>query len=113
MPEPTNTKPNTSVETKPRGANRSTKVAGKLKVLPEQPEHLPVISTKSTGEVSRIKDHPESPGTAGDSDDGDIDENEESQEDIEVQVFFEIVHHSLFIRSSVPTIGLQPDLTDS
>lgn len=113
MPDPTNTKPNISVETKPRGANRSTKVAGKLKVLPEQPEHLPVITTKSTGEVSRIKDHPESPGTAGDSDDGDIDENEESQEDIEVHVFFGIVHHSLLMHFSVPTTGLQPDIIDS
>lgn len=90
MPDPTNTKPNASLETKPRGANRSTKVAGKLKVLPEQPEHLPVISTKSTGEVSRIKDHPESPGTAGDSDDGDIDENEDSQSQEDIEVYNQI-----------------------
>lgn len=33
-------------DTKARGANRSTKVAGKLKVLPEHPEPAPVPTAK-------------------------------------------------------------------
>jgi hypothetical protein len=64
---------------KPRGANRSTKVAGKLKVLPEQPEHFPIPSTST----NPTKDY-ESVGTTGDSEDGDVEESEESQEDVEV-----------------------------
>ncbi|KAF8218513.1 DUF155-domain-containing protein [Tricholoma matsutake] len=61
-------------ETKTRGANRSTKVAGKLKVLPEQPE-LPGLQKEREGS-----------GTTGDSDDGDVDEAEdEEQEDVEVR----------------------------
>jgi hypothetical protein len=68
-------------ETKPRGANRSTKVAGKLKVLPEQPEP-PGLHRESS------KEREESVGTVGDSDDGDVDEAEdEEQEDVEVRVF--------------------------
>jgi hypothetical protein len=67
-------------ETKTRGANRSTKVAGKLKVLPEQPEH-PGLHRESS------KEREESVGTTGDSDDGDVDEAEdEEQEDVEVGV---------------------------
>ncbi|RDB30530.1 Sporulation protein RMD1 [Hypsizygus marmoreus] len=66
-----------SLEPKSRGANRSTKGAGKLKVLPEQPD-LPALR----GESPRERD--ESTGTAGDSDDGDIDENDDEQEDVEV-----------------------------
>ena len=63
-------------ETKSRGANRSTKVAGKLKVLPEQPE----LHRESS------KEREESVGTTGDSDDGDVDEAEdEDQEDVEVR----------------------------
>ncbi|TFK41616.1 DUF155-domain-containing protein [Crucibulum laeve] len=72
------------LEPKTRGANRSTKVAGKLKVLPEQPEHLPVIGTKGTAHAGPPRDSPESTGTTGDSEDGDIDENEDEQEDVEV-----------------------------
>jgi len=74
-------------ETKIRGANRSTKVAGKLKVLPEQPE-LPGLHRESS------KEREESVGTTGDSDDGDVDEYEdEEQEDVEVRVLH--VHFTL------------------
>ncbi|KAG6831154.1 hypothetical protein H0H87_006084 [Tephrocybe sp. NHM501043] len=66
-----------NVEPKIRGANRSTKATGKLKVLPEQPELLSL-----RGESP--KEREESVGTGGDSDDGDVDENSEEQEDIEV-----------------------------
>lgn len=70
-------------EAKPRGANRSTKVAGKLKVLPEQPETLPLLGEK----VSRPRDrkpreHPSSSGTTGDSDDGDVEESDDSQTEV-------------------------------
>lgn len=67
-----------STEPKTRGANRSTKAAGKLKVLPEQPD-LPTLR----GESPNPKEREESTGTGGDSDDGDVDENEE---DVEVRV---------------------------
>ncbi len=72
-------------DTKPRGANRSTKVAGKLKVLPEQPEDLQ-IGGKSPAHIFKPpKDHTESAGNTGDSDDGDVEENDDSQEyDVEV-----------------------------
>lgn len=85
MSEPPNNK-NTpkSTDTKPRGANRSTKVAGKLKVLPEQPEDLPVLPSKPFSKPPR--EHAESAGTTGDSDDGDVEENDDSQEyDAEVR----------------------------
>ncbi|KAG6865441.1 hypothetical protein C0991_002517 [Blastosporella zonata] len=66
-----------NLEPKIRGANRSTKATGKLKVLPEQPD-IPSLRGESP------KDREESVGTGGDSDDGDVDENSEEQEDIEV-----------------------------
>lgn len=74
-------------ESKPRGANRSTKVAGKLKVLPEQPEDLGIIGGKSPARIFKPpKDYPESSGITGDSDDGDVEENDDSQEtDVEVR----------------------------
>jgi uncharacterized Rmd1/YagE family protein len=79
MSEPLNNKKNPkATDTKPRGANRSTKVAGKLKVLPEQPEDLPVLPSKPFNKPPR--DHAESAGTTGDSDDGDVEENDDSQE---------------------------------
>ncbi|KAF8970219.1 hypothetical protein BDZ97DRAFT_1792500 [Flammula alnicola] len=88
MPEPLTSRanPKSSSESKPRGANRSTKVAGKLKVLPEQPEDLPILGGKSPARIFKPpKDHAESAGTTGDSDDGDIEENDGSQEyDVEV-----------------------------
>jgi len=69
-------------DVKPRGANRSTKVAGKLKVLPEQPESLPVLNTKPPAIHDKPpRDHAGSPGTTGDSDEGDVEENDESQEE--------------------------------
>lgn len=70
------------MDSKPRGANRSTKVAGKLKVLPEQPENLPILSANLKTPSKPTKDY-ESVGTTGDSEDGDIEESEESG-DVEV-----------------------------
>lgn len=63
-------------EHKARGANRSTKVAGKLKVLPEQPD--PPLGRNPS------KERDESAGTTGDSEEGDIDENDDEVEDVEV-----------------------------
>ena len=74
-------------EPKARGANRSTKVAGKLKVLPEQPElaipkdnlrHEPTVSAPPR------RDEGEGSATAGDSEDEDADE-EIDTEDVEVR----------------------------
>ncbi|KAG1819375.1 DUF155-domain-containing protein, partial [Suillus variegatus] len=62
-------------EPKTRGANRSTKVAGKLKVLPDQP----TSSTQS--KILPRPDAEESLGTTGDTDDGDDEDEDESVED--------------------------------
>lgn len=81
-----------SSETKPRGANRSTKVAGKLKVLPEQPDPAPRNLDLPGPPKSGDKGGNVSGGgaTTGDSDEGDIDEDEEEEEgqDAEVCVRF-------------------------
>lgn len=68
--------PSTSqMEPKIRGANRSTKTTGKLKVLPDQPT-TPGPATGPTPELD------ESPNVTGDTDEGD-DEEEEADEDDE------------------------------
>ncbi|KAK0232377.1 hypothetical protein EDD85DRAFT_775059 [Armillaria nabsnona] len=82
MPEPSVSKQAQALsEPKARGANRSTKVAGKLKVLPEQPE--PIVAD---GPVLPKAD--ESVGTTGDSDEGDIESD--SSEPGEVEVYNQI-----------------------
>jgi hypothetical protein len=83
------------LDSKPRGANRSTKVAGKLKVLPEQPENLPILGAK-TPTTKPTKDY-ESVGTTGDSEDGDI---EESEGDVEVcrYIFLHITPFNLLLQ---------------
>ena len=83
------------LDSKPRGANRSTKVVGKLKVLPEQPENLPILGAE-TLTTKPTKDY-ESVGTTGDSEDGDIEESEESEEDVEVcRDYFYIILRSIY-----------------
>ena len=82
MPEQHTTAKAPLLDSKPRGANRSTKVAGKLKVLPEQPENLPILGAKTL--ITKPTNDYESVGTTGDSEDGDIEESEESQGDVEV-----------------------------
>ncbi|PFH47086.1 hypothetical protein AMATHDRAFT_77367 [Amanita thiersii Skay4041] len=88
------------LDTKARGANRSTKVAGKLKVLPEQPEsdalspvrrrnELPAAATKlQTAEAP--KEQYECVATGGDSDDADVDEDEDELEEEEQDVYNQI-----------------------
>lgn len=80
-------------ENKPRGANRSTKVAGKLKVLPDQPD----VPSKALNEVPKpptttvTEDNAQAP-TITDSDEEEVDEDEpeeqeeEEEEDAEVRV---------------------------
>ncbi|GJE93750.1 DUF155-domain-containing protein [Phanerochaete sordida] len=73
-------------EPKARGANRSTKVAGKLKVLPEQPEPIvPKDNVRIEPPVSAPprRDEGEGSATAGDSEDEDGDD-EIDTEDVEV-----------------------------
>lgn len=82
MPEPSVSKQAQALsEPKARGANRSTKVAGKLKVLPEQPEPI-----AADGPV--LPKAEESVGTTGDSDEGDIESD--SSEPGEVEVYNQI-----------------------
>ena len=71
-------------EAKARGANRSTKVAGKLKVLPDQPE--PVLPAKKVDVPAPPKAETvaeESEEEAESDEDGD---DEEEPEDAEVCV---------------------------
>jgi hypothetical protein len=67
-------------EPKARGANRSTKVAGKLKVLPDQP------ASSTQGKIEPRQDAEESLGTTGDTDDGDDEEEEDEEEDEDVEI---------------------------
>lgn len=67
---------------KPRGANRSTKLGGKLKVLPEQPV---LEDEPSNAQVSQ-KGYAESSGTNRDSDEGDGGESEEESQEDDVEV---------------------------
>ena len=69
----------------------------RLKVLPEQPEHLPILGAKAPS-TKFTKDYSESVGTTGDSEDGDIEQSEESQEDAEVCRY--ILHSSSIIHST-------------
>ena len=71
-------------DTKTRGANRSTKVAGKLKVLPEHPEPAPVPTAKREL-LAPSKDK----GTASTEGSASTDEEEETEdadaEDVKVR----------------------------
>ena len=62
-------------EPKARGANRSTKVAGKLKVLPEQPEPEPVPAKRAL--LAPPKDKADGSSTTDEDDAGDEDETED------------------------------------
>ena len=72
---------NTQVD-KPRGANRSTKLGGKLKVLPEQP----VLEDEATNVQVAQKGSAESSGTNRDSDEGDAEESEDESQEDDVEV---------------------------
>lgn len=74
-------------ETKARGANRSTKVAGKLKVLPDQPDvpTQPKVLSEPPKPVEQKEEQKE--GTSPESDEDGEDEDEvEEQEEQEVEV---------------------------
>ena len=72
-------------EPKARGANRSTKVAGKLKVLPDQPEPVVPKDRLEPPPLAPPKsDEAEGSATAGDSDE-DVADEEEDTEDVEVR----------------------------
>lgn len=83
-PQAAKNTPASAQEPKARGANRSTKVAGKLKVLPDQPEPpTPVPDTHLEPPPPPKLQVGESSGTTGDSEDDDAD-IEEEPEDAEV-----------------------------
>lgn len=79
-PNPSTAQPDSLQKTR-SGANRSTKVAGKLQVLPEEPQAPPprVSLNKETTEEGRA-------GT-GESDDGDVDDDEDDADQDDVQVY--------------------------
>jgi hypothetical protein len=94
MSDPRLSRPSVQAEPKARGANRSTKVAGKLKVLPEQPDNLP--SFRSEGVTLRTPPSKvDSVEVTGDSDEADIDEDEDEQED-EIEVSIILLSASFF-----------------
>lgn len=89
MSEQSKVDPKSAPDAKPRGANRSTKIAGKLKVLPEQPETLPLPGEKlSVPRIQKLREHAGSSGTTGDSDDGDVEESDESQAEVRAYLNF-------------------------
>ncbi|CAK5272895.1 unnamed protein product [Mycena citricolor] len=71
----------TAQEAKPRGANRSTKAAGKLKVLPEQPDEVANRTLDAVGPVGlkEIAEADGSTGTTGDSDEADVEDDDEPE----------------------------------
>lgn len=74
-----------SDEPKVRGANRSTKVTGKLKVLPEQPEPEPVIPRRTLLKPPKAtSDAAEGSAATGDSDEDEGDDEDET-DDVEVR----------------------------
>ncbi|KAJ3866477.1 MAG: hypothetical protein NXY57DRAFT_1114907 [Lentinula lateritia] len=81
-------------EPKVRGANRSTKVAGKLKVLPEQPEPASVDANRSRGKridgAETLDEGIYTTGTTGDSDEGDVDDDSATDEVEDVEVYNQI-----------------------
>ncbi|KAI6159054.1 hypothetical protein EDD17DRAFT_1762762 [Pisolithus thermaeus] len=83
--QPTNANAAQKVEPKTRGANRSTKVAGKLKVLPDQPTTPTPTPTPKQAKVELVvpKVVEEGPSTAGDTDEGNEEEEEEEEIDEE------------------------------
>ena len=89
-----------TADAKPRGANRSTKAAGKLKLLPEQPDPLsqsriipgPLLPTEALAESPiAMRDDRAGDADAEDGADEDEDEDEETSseqqdlEDVEVR----------------------------
>lgn len=86
--------PTPTSEIKARGANRSTKVAGKLKVLPEQPEPEVLLPPTRLVVPPKRRVVEDATGATGDSEDADADEEddeeelEEEPEEIEVSTSF-------------------------
>ncbi|KAI0065246.1 DUF155-domain-containing protein [Artomyces pyxidatus] len=72
-------------EPKARGAKRSTKVAGKLKVLPEQPEPEPVPAKRVL--LGPARDKGDGSATTGDSDD---DEGADEDDEVGAEVYNQI-----------------------
>ena len=100
---------NSAPEPKPRGANRSTKVAGKLKVLPEQPENLPSLDTKPKAPAAE-RTQTEGTATTGESEDGDAEEDSQAEEeDVEVCLALAILEASAGLTAMFRT-DLQPDI---
>ncbi|KIJ39005.1 hypothetical protein M422DRAFT_781155 [Sphaerobolus stellatus SS14] len=73
---------------KPRGANRSTKAAGKLKVLPEQPDQPIIPQAPKTGKLIDVSETPaeaaEITQRSESSDEEEEDDDIQDQEDVEV-----------------------------
>lgn len=98
-----------SAEQKARGANRSTKVAGKLKILPDQPE--PYVADKPTTLPPPPKvSEAEGSGATGDSDEDEADD-EDDTEDAKVRVNISEAAFTLAERECY--LVLQPNRFDS
>lgn len=69
-------------EHKARGANRSTKVAGKLKVLPDQPD--PVTQSKVLSEPPKSTAEETTSGNNADSEEEEGEDDELEELDVEV-----------------------------
>ncbi|KAI6045237.1 hypothetical protein EDC04DRAFT_2865368 [Pisolithus marmoratus] len=89
--QPTNSNAVQPVEPKTRGANRSTKVAGKLKVLPDQPTTPASPPTpKQTKAELVAPEAEEGPSTSGDTDEGNEEEEDEEIDEEDEEEYTEV-----------------------
>lgn len=102
----------TQTELKARGANRSTKVAGKLQVLPDQPDaptQSKVLVEPPKADVPvAVEGEPKSPTTPGsDEEEGDEEEEDlEEEQDAEVHCFLALALHCTFTLISTTLSGI-------
>ena len=89
-------------DTKPR---RSTKVSGKLKVLPEQPEPAPVPTKRALLAPAQGGEGENATGDS-DDDDGDGGPDEDETEDVDVRfLYFRWVIFAMLSESAQPGIA--------
>lgn len=88
-------------DAKPR---RSTKVSGKLKVLPEQPEPGPVPTKRALLAPAQGGEGSNATGDS-DDDDGDGGPDEDETEDVDVRLFFSLIVPLLWLM--LRTLGIR------
>jgi hypothetical protein len=93
-------------ETKPRGPNRTTKTAGKLKVLPEQPE--PSTGPKSPRVARDLAASQGRTESSESEEEGDDEAEDEPEADAEVCIIPLMTRISTSYRTGLQPIGPHP-----